>query len=246
MAAKTAVEPVHEPDQVFTPARQAEAEQRAERITACLVGAAEDIAQAIAEQDWLAMGLSRDQWRQRVFGDKRLTVQARKQVHALLSGTGMSPRKIGQATGTPHRTVRDDLDVDSPSEGCAETAHPVKQTPASELPEPQAVSLEATSAPVDAQPSDDGQAVSLGADAQTDTPGVTPWPVPQAPLPPPCARCAEKDGRISELERACRDLALELDGERATREQRVRLGVKAALLDGQPRGLDDFDPMNIA
>jgi hypothetical protein len=95
--------------QVIDPGRRQAAEQRAGRIVSHLAGAAEEIAQAILDEDWTAMGLSPQEWRARLFGDKRLTVEARRQVHELLSGEGMSTREIAEATGTPQRTVQRDL-----------------------------------------------------------------------------------------------------------------------------------------
>jgi len=94
--------------QVVGAARKA-AEDRAERIAANLAAAAQDYAQAILDKDWLVMGLTPEQWRARLFGDKRLTVEGRRQVAGLLSGEGMSERQIMQATGEPKTTVHRDL-----------------------------------------------------------------------------------------------------------------------------------------
>lgn len=96
--------------QVIAPERRAKAEERAGRIVAQLEGAASDIAAAIIEEDWTALGLSREEWRARLlFGDTRLTPAARKTVHELLSGTGMSQREIAGATGASEATVSRDL-----------------------------------------------------------------------------------------------------------------------------------------
>jgi hypothetical protein len=107
------------PSQVIDPARRAKAEDRAGRIVGHLESAAADIAAAIIEEDWTALGLSREEWRARLlYGDRRLTPAARKTVHELLSGSGMGTKEIAGATGTPQRTVQDDLSRKS----CATTA----------------------------------------------------------------------------------------------------------------------------
>ena len=99
--------------QVLTPEqaeRRAKAEDRAERIVTRLESAAEDYAAAIIEEDWRALGLSGlDEWRARVFGDKRLTVEARRQLHEALNGHGMGQREIAGATGVHESTVSRDL-----------------------------------------------------------------------------------------------------------------------------------------
>lgn len=106
MAADTGV---RTPTSIINRAQRKAAEERAERIVSHLATAADEIAQAILDEDWTAMGLSPEEWRARLFGDQRLTVEGRRRVHELLSGEGMTTRQIGDATGTPRETVRRDL-----------------------------------------------------------------------------------------------------------------------------------------
>jgi hypothetical protein len=111
-----------EPSQVIPPERKQAAQQRAERIGAHLAAglphldtAAQEYAQAIAAQDWTALGQDRGEWHAALFGEYQFTVEARQRVSELLSGQGMSVRQIAQATGVPRETVRRDLaDAASP------------------------------------------------------------------------------------------------------------------------------------
>jgi len=99
--------------QVLDPGRRQAAEERAARIRsglAGLVSTAQEYAQAILEEDWKALGCdSARQWREEQFGALQPGAEARRQVHELLSGEGMSTRDISAATGTPQRTVQRDI-----------------------------------------------------------------------------------------------------------------------------------------
>jgi Helix-turn-helix domain len=105
-----------EPGQVISPEQRASAEARAGRISAHLAaaephlaGAAEEYAAAVIERDWDHLGLTREEWHAALFAGTRLTVEARRTVHELLSEQGLSVRAIGQATGTSPATVHRDL-----------------------------------------------------------------------------------------------------------------------------------------
>jgi len=96
-------------------ARRQAAEDRASRIVAHLESAAADIAAAVIDKDWEALGVTRDEWQARLlYGYRRLTPAARKTVHELLAADGMSGREIAAATGTPRSTVQHDLEQGGP------------------------------------------------------------------------------------------------------------------------------------
>lgn len=95
-----------------------EARQRAERLRAGIVRYSEmrqDIADAFACRDWIALGY--DNWPAYVegeFGEQlaQLGRGERRQAVADLRGQGMSVRQIASATGMPRETVRRDVSGD--------------------------------------------------------------------------------------------------------------------------------------
>jgi hypothetical protein len=176
------------------------------------------------------------------------TVKEARELAAARKGPSPEPKAKPEAvaSGTPEKDSGQGKELPVPV-GTASTGA------SGELPDAPSAGLAAQ----DDTPGEHAQDDSPDEHAQANTPGVAPWTVQAAPLPPPCAHAPriaalekenqEKDDRIKELERACRDLEYELARERADREQRVRLAVKAALLDGgrQADPWGEFDPMDV-
>jgi hypothetical protein len=86
------------------------AAERAEHIRLGLQQTAVLYAQAVEEQDWKVLGYrSVDGWAQAEFGPDRFSAPRRREIHQLLHTTGMTYRKIAQATGSSPPTVMRDI-----------------------------------------------------------------------------------------------------------------------------------------
>jgi hypothetical protein len=130
----------------------AEARERADRLRAGIVRYAEmrqDIADAFACRDWLALGYQH--WAAYVeaeFGEQlaQLARGERREAIADLRGQGMSTRQIANSTGIGQSQVRRDLAEVSPNgspekvTGSDGKQHPAKRPERTQTPEPPAAS----------------------------------------------------------------------------------------------------------
>jgi transposase-like protein len=93
---------------VTTPARIAAAD-RAEQIRLGLQSTAVLYAKAVDEEDWRVLGYrSVADWAAKEFGPDRFSAERRKEIVALLTGAGLTQRKIAAATGSSAATVSRD------------------------------------------------------------------------------------------------------------------------------------------
>lgn len=192
--------------------------RRAERIRAGMASYAamrQDIADAYAQRDWLALGyVTWHEYVQDEFGGelRKLARDDRRQAVADMRGQGMSTRQIAGATGVSHEQVRQDLkQVSSDLTPATVNGSDGKQYPASRPSTPDTTNVPAGrdqespgSSPISTpdRPGADTPQGGDGGGATRDAGGTPPTAGAPAPRPkPPAWDPAEREAHEADVRR---------------------------------------------